>query len=76
VWAHLPHESKGLAQKSADISGAICCSTCHDFVDFRDKKGIQFQDNLEDEIWLQKRLRTAMVDSLLILVEKGVITIK
>jgi hypothetical protein len=75
VWAHLPHDSKGMAQKSVDICGVISCMACHDFIDFRAKKGIQFRDNPDDEIWLQKRLRTAMVDSLLVLMDKEVLLI-
>jgi hypothetical protein len=33
------------------------------------------RDNPDDEIWLQKRLRTAMVDSLLVLMDKEVLLI-
>ena len=72
VYCHLPDESKGMAKKSDDISGAYGCSSCHDVIDYRDKKRREMLTDAEVE-WYQRRAQTRTLRRL---IDKGIVVIK
>lgn len=68
VFAHLPDESHGMAQKSDDICGCDACSACHDVLDGR----VFDQDFSDHKDWYMRR---AMVRTWRNRIKQGVIKI-
>jgi len=74
VFAHLPDESHGIGRKSDDISGAFCCSSCHDILDMRVQISPAYQ-----LAWLDSRefyMRRAMIRTWRRLIALGVVAVK
>ncbi len=69
VFCHFPDSSNGMGIKSDDISGADCCSACHDAIDSRVKS---------EEFDLRKDyyLRRAQTRTIKRRLEQGLLTLK
>ncbi len=70
VFAHLPdRDSHGMAKKADDWSGCFSCSSCHDVIDYRNKKAREELQPGELE-WYMRRAQTRTMRRLF---QKGVI---
>jgi len=68
VLCHLPDESHGMSRKADDLSAAYGCSACHDAIDGRVKYA--WQPGEKDFY-----MRRAMVRTLRILINKGLVRV-
>lgn len=68
VFAHLG--GGGMATKMPDLFGAYCCSSCHDVVDGRTKRGSHSANDIKIDFL------NGMVRTQLILLGKGLIATK
>jgi len=71
VWCHFETpKHKAMKGKASDLNGAACCSACHDLLDMRDSRWVDYKDDFE---FYKRR---AINRSLHMLLDAGIITVK
>jgi hypothetical protein len=75
VFTHFGDVTKGTSTKVSDLDGGFGCANCHAIVDGVDRKRLEYL--LEKyPAALEARLRASVSETLAILIDEGVITVK
>jgi hypothetical protein len=70
IFAHFPDENHGIGRKASDLSGAYCCSACHDVIDRRDSR---YKESETDRDFYMRRAQSRTINRL---IEKGILAIR